>query len=301
LKNRIYEYCPAKVNLFLQATQKRKDGYHNLVSLVAFTRFADKLAIAHAEQDSLTVSGPYAEALEGAGGDTILSCLMRELRAAGYLIPPLDIHLEKHIPLGGGLGGGSADGAGLLRALFRLKIINETDPKIYQIASKIGADLPICMTPSFQVMRETGSLIEPLKPPPDSIFCVLANPAIHLSTPDVFAGLDANSLFKGKLETEQIEQKLVSGQWQELIGIGNNLTEAAVQLCPEINMLISEMTKFGRQNLAKMFIGAAMSGSGASCFSLVTSKEAADRLAAYLKGLNFWAQSTELINSRFFD
>ena len=105
-----YEYCPAKLNLFLQVTDRREDGYHNLISLAGFTRFADRLGICSATEDSITLSGAYAGALEQAGGDSIITQLLHKLRDAGYEIPPLNITLEKHIPLGGGLGGGELGG-----------------------------------------------------------------------------------------------------------------------------------------------------------------------------------------------
>jgi 4-diphosphocytidyl-2-C-methyl-D-erythritol kinase len=295
----IYEYCPAKLNLFLQVTDRREDGYHNLVSLAGFTRFSDRLDICPAPQDRLTLTGPFGDALLHAGGDTIISRLVRRLRAAGYDIPPLDINLQKHIPLGGGLGGGSADGAGLLRALIKLNIIEHTD-EINQIASTIGADLAVCIRPAFQMMRDTGTVTEPLMPPQKPVYCVLANPALRLSTPHVFAGLAPDSLFGGRIETAQIEQMLTAGRWAEILAIGNNLTEAAIALAPEIGVLLSGIRGFGTDRLKDEFMGAAMSGSGASCFALLTTKQAADRLAAHLDSLNFWSYSTELIEGRFF-
>ena len=90
-----YEYCPAKLNLFLQVTDRREDGYHNLISLAGFTRFADRLGICSATEDSITLSGAYAGALEQAGGDSIITQLLHKLRDAGYEIPPLNIKLEK--------------------------------------------------------------------------------------------------------------------------------------------------------------------------------------------------------------
>ena len=300
LKHKIVETCPAKVNLFLQATEKRADGYHNLVSLVGFTKFADTLEITISQQDNLSLSGPYADRLIAAGGDSIISRLLHSLRSAGYDIPSLDIHLEKHIPLGGGLGGGSADGAGFLRGLVSLGVIDKADRNIYKYASMIGADLAICITPSFQIMRGTGTDIEPIPSPSDQVYCVLANPEQGLATHAVFGALAEHAFFTGRLDTAEIAQMLAARHWQDIIGIGNNLTEAAISLCPEIGSLIDEMRQFGAQNFGAQFLGAAMSGSGSSCFALFSHKSAADALALHLKGRNFWAQSTELINHKFF-
>ena len=290
-----YEYCPAKLNLFLQVTDRREDGYHNLISLAGFTRFADRLGICSATEDSITLSGPYAGALEQAGGDSIITQLLHKLRDAGYEIPPLNIKLEKHIPLGGGLGGGSADGAGLLRALIRLNMIEHTD-EINQIASMTGADLAVCIRPAFQMMRDTGAQLTPLMPPQDTVYCVLANPQIHLSTPQIFARLDTDSMFSGVLETTTIQQMLSAGRWGEILAIGNNLTAPACGLAPEIDVLLSEMAQFGTEKLEAAYLGAAMSGSGASCFALLGTKQAADQLARHLGRLNFWSYSTELIS-----
>ena len=115
--------APAKLNLCLQVLAKRDDGYHELLSFAGFTSFGDRLSVAVAARDRIELSGPFAKALEAAGGDTLCGNVLAVLRNADIGLPPLHIKLVKNIPLGGGLGGGSSDAAALL-ALIADKIPN---------------------------------------------------------------------------------------------------------------------------------------------------------------------------------
>ena len=115
----------AKINLFLKITGRRPDGLHDLSSLVCFADYGDYLECAPDSapeyapvgEDRLALGGPLADALEEAGGAGLITAALQALREAGCAIPPLAVRLEKNLPTGGGLGGGSADAAALLRFL----------------------------------------------------------------------------------------------------------------------------------------------------------------------------------------
>ena len=115
----IRECAPAKVNLFLHLTGRRADGYHLLDGLVAFTRFGDRIAVRPAARLSLSVVGPFAEAVPPGDGNLALSAATA-LRARIAGAPGAAIRLEKRVPVAAGLGGGSSDAAAVLRALARL-------------------------------------------------------------------------------------------------------------------------------------------------------------------------------------
>ena len=110
--------APAKLNLYLYVTGRRADGYHELDSLVSFTAFADTVEIAPANSLGLTVSGPFAGALDA--GDNLATRAAAAL--AERLGRPADVRiaLQKRVPVAAGLGGGSADAAAVLRGLARL-------------------------------------------------------------------------------------------------------------------------------------------------------------------------------------
>jgi len=282
--------APAKFNLCLQVLKKREDGYHELLSFAGFTRFGDRLSVCVQPQDKMEYEGPFAGALIRAGGDSLCKKLCRGLREAGYDLPPLHIRLEKNIPLGGGLGGGSTDAAALLR-LISDKILPQTlsSKEVLEQAVQIGADVPVCLYPSWQIMTGTGTKRQPVSLAEDSdipVYVVLANPGLPLSTADIFASLSEYSVSAESQLADYIQQ----GNLEKIIAIGNDLTAPAVARYPEIARLIEVL---GQPH--KGFIGAGMSGSGSSCFALTTDKSSAQSLAQSLKKKGIWAHTTEIL------
>ena len=136
--------APAKLNLYLHVTGRRADGYHELDSLVAFTALADTLEIAPAESLRLSVTGPFADALDA--GDNLAAQAATAL--AEKLGRPADVRitLDKRIPVAAGLGGGSADAAAVLRGLARLwQLGAEHAGDLQETALGLGADVPVCL------------------------------------------------------------------------------------------------------------------------------------------------------------
>ena len=282
--------APAKFNLCLQVLKKREDGYHELLSFAGFARFGDRLSVCVQPQDKMEYEGPFADALIRAGGDSLCKKLCRGLREAGYDLPPLHIRLEKNIPLGGGLGGGSTDAAALLR-LISDKILPHTlsSEEVLEQAAQIGADVPVCLYPGWQIMTGTGTKRQPVSLAVDSdipVYVVLANPGLPLSTADIFASLSEYSVSAEGQLADYIQQ----GNLEKIIAIGNDLTAPAVARYPEIARLIEVL---GQPH--KGFIGAGMSGSGSSCFALTTDKSSAQSLAQSLKKKGIWAHTTEIL------
>ena len=283
----------AKVNLCLQVLGKREDGYHNLLSFVGFTDFGDQLSVCVHREDNFSITGPFAKTLEAAGGDSLCSKAVTLIREAGFNLPPLYIRLEKNIPLGGGLGGGSSDAAALLRLIARdllpKQIKNE---QLYKLAQKIGADVPVCLMPDWQIMTGTGTQTQPAslpRPRPRSIdapiYAVLANPQIHLSTAAIFSQIDLYSA----ANLSQLKEFIASGALADIIAIGNDMATPVCAKYPEIAALIDHL------NMPHDgFIGAGMSGSGASCFVLTKNKEAAEKCCTSLSEKNIWAQVTRM-------
>ena len=282
--------APAKFNLCLQVLKKREDGYHELLSFAGFTRFGDRLSVCVQPQDKMEYEGPFADALIRAGGDSLCKKLCRGLREAGYDLPPLHIRLEKNIPLGGGLGGGSTDAAALLR-LISDKILPQTlsSEEVLDQAAQIGADVPVCLYPGWQIMTGTGTKRQPVSLAVDSdipVYVVLANPGLPLSTADIFTSLSEYSVSAESQLADYIQQ----GNLEKIIAIGNDLTAPAVARYPEIARLIEVL---GQPHNG--FIGAGMSGSGSSCFALTTDKSSAQSLAQSLKKKGIWAHTTEIL------
>ena len=277
----------AKINLTLSVTGRDEDGYHQLVSAVCFTDFGDKLSITLADENRLSYEGPFASQLEQAGGDTLLA-------AAAHLVgttPSHHITLEKNIPLGGGLGGGSADAAAYLRYLSA----NWPAGKITALRDaslRLGADVPACFDNICHIMSGHGEQAHAVSLRSDNHpVMVLTNPQCHADTGAVFSAYAKSETGFSKNRPADIAALISQGAWAEVMAIGNDLTTAACQLYPEIGQLLDEMaqlsTRFGAD-----FIAHGMSGSGASCFALLHDEEAAHAYQRALADKDIWAQVT---------
>lgn len=280
--------APAKVNLCLQILGKRQDGYHNMLSFVGFTQFGDLLTAAPSPQDKLMLSGPFADALGQAGGETLISQALSLLRNAGLEIPTMTITLDKHIPLGGGLGGGSTDAAAFLRLVQKMaKPDTMLAPLIHRVSCQLGADVLACLQPGYQLMRGIGTDISPISITDKPIYCVLANPHISISTSALFKALPPSYSHsdEGKLRADIDGEK-----FHDIIATGNDLETTAITLFPKIAPLLA----FMRQAHPDL-IGAGMSGSGACCFALIKTPHFAKQLVDRLHQKNYWAVKTQMI------
>jgi 4-diphosphocytidyl-2-C-methyl-D-erythritol kinase len=280
-------HAPAKVNLTLRVLARRPDGYHELESLVVFADFGDRLTFARGGDLALTVHGPSAAAA-GDGGDNLVHKAARALAALRPDIALGAFDLDKRLPVAAGLGGGSSDAAAALRLLADANGIPRDDPALHAAARSTGADVPVCLDPRPRIMRGIGErLSPPLSLPP--LPAVLVNPGVALPTKAVFAGWKVSPQAPGQLD-EPALQKL-SGARELLEHVGrqtNDLEPPAVALQPSIAHVLAALRDAPGCVLARM------SGSGATCFGLFGTPDAA--LAAEkvlsLREPKWWVKAT---------
>ncbi len=177
------EPAPAKLNLTLTIVGRRPDGYHRLDSLFVFVACADRLSYAPATDLELAVEGPFAEGL--GGSDNLVVKAAALLAAEAGLRPAGRLLLQKHVPVAAGVGGGSADAAAALRLLNRAWDLDWPEDRLTDLAGRLGADIPACVSSRPVIARETG---EALTPAPDLPPCgvLLVNPRVPTPTPAVF-------------------------------------------------------------------------------------------------------------------
>lgn len=286
----------AKINLTLSVTGRTQDGYHQLVSAVGFSDFGDKLTITPAAKDTVSIEGPFASMLHDRGGDSLLAkakaLATKTASRFGYeIVGGHHITLEKHIPLGGGLGGGSADAAAYLRFISQ-HWSQEAQIYLREQSLSLGADVPACIENRAHIMTGIGAgIIAVNQLGKQAPYMVIANPQIHADTGAVFAQFAAMTKDFTKIDAADIAAALNIYDWQTICAIGNDLTAAACQLYPEISSLLDEMADAGKM-IGTDFIGHTMSGSGASCFALLQDKKAASLYQKRLSDKGIWALAT---------
>lgn len=267
------EAAPAKINLALHVTGRRADGYHLLETLVAFTEAGDVVRIRDAAKDGFSISGRFGDLLPAgdAGGNLVIRArdLLRDaLAPSGQPTRPVAIHLEKNLPVASGIGGGSADAAATLRGLLRHWQAGIAPDRLASLALSLGADVPMCLESRSLIARGIGEEIEPVSDLPH-IFLVLANPLKAVSTPEIFRRLQNR-------ENPPLPFR-ATPNWMDFFAQSrNDLQQPAQALLPEIGETLKLLTD-QEASLVRM------SGSGATCFGIFHSAEAAERAEISLR------------------
>ncbi len=272
----------AKVNLALHVRSRRDDGYHALESLFVFTCDGDVLTGRSVESGALTlsVSGPFANALDNGGGNLVVKAAqalreyLGEKRGAA-------LTLVKNLPVASGIGGGSADAAATLRLLGRLWNAHIPVPDLERIALSLGSDVPACLSSATQMVRGRGELLQGVDVSGlPGMPMLLVNPGVGISTARVFKAWD--QVDRGALAAGSLEGLIASGR--------NDLEAAAVAIAPVIADVLGELRQCAGVRLARM------SGSGATCFALFDEEADAKAAATVIRArqADWWVMETRI-------
>ena len=260
--------APAKLNLGLRVVGRRSDGYHLLESLFVPLDLADRLRIEvePAAQTSISVALVGHTGDVPAGDDNLVARAARAFLDAAGLAARVTLTLDKQIPVGAGLGGGSSDAAAILRALARHFANALSDLALAAIAVRLGADVPFFLDPRPAWITGIGEQIEPVPefPPLDVL---LVTPAPPLATADVFRAFDV-ALTPPSPSRRMLALRSGSGWLPSAALLANDLEPIAARLRPGIGRIRSELERLGAQAVA-------MSGSGPTVFGLFRDVEQA--------------------------
>ncbi|PKG38389.1 4-(cytidine 5'-diphospho)-2-C-methyl-D-erythritol kinase [Psychromonas sp. Urea-02u-13] len=177
--------APAKLNLFLYINGQREDGYHELQTLFQFIDLCDYLTMTANTSGEIVIS-PDIEGLPMQ--DNLIFKAATMLKQYGDVNLGVNIHLEKNLPMGGGLGGGSSDAATTLLALNYHWDLNLTRTQLAQIGLSLGADLPIFIAGKASIAEGVGEQLTSVSPLENHY--LVATPDCHISTPAVFQNTD---------------------------------------------------------------------------------------------------------------
>ncbi|WP_196250104.1 4-(cytidine 5'-diphospho)-2-C-methyl-D-erythritol kinase [Enterobacter cancerogenus] len=183
--------APAKLNLFLYITGRRADGYHNLQTLFQFLDHGDTLEITPDSSGNITLLTPLAGVSDD---DNLIVRAARMLQQAAVVRGTLpenagaQIALEKRLPMGGGLGGGSSDAATVLVALNHLWQTGLSVDELATLGVKLGADVPVFVRGHAAFAEGVGEQIQPAEP--EEKWYLVAHPGISIGTPDIFRDPD---------------------------------------------------------------------------------------------------------------
>lgn len=245
----------AKINIGLQVTERRPDGYHNLDTVFYPIPINDALEVIVAEGADydcrLHISGIEIE------GDTDHNLVVRAYRllAADYTLPPVDIYLHKHIPIGAGLGGGSADASYMLRMLNEMFGLGITTGKLEAYATLLGADCPFFITGKPVYATGIGNEFHPIDLDLSGWHLVVVKPNVFVSTKEAY------SMVKPEKPEVTLDKKITRPitEWRD--SISNDFERGIFTLHPELADIKARLYLLGAKY-------AAMSGSGSALFGL---------------------------------
>ncbi len=225
----------AKINLGLNIIDKRPDGYHSIESCFYPIPLTDALEVIESDILSFASSG-----IEIPGNKTDNLCLKAyHLVKESYDVPTVAIHLHKHIPIGAGLGGGSADGAFMINLLNEKFNVGMSVEEMEKLAAKLGSDCPFFIKNEPVFVEGTGNLFSEINFSLQGKYLVVIMPEIHVSTGQAYSGIypsKPNSNLKKDLETLEFSEfqsvvkndfeKSVFGQFPALVEIKEALLNA---------------------------------------------------------------------------
>ena len=273
------EFAPAKINLFLDVIRKREDGYHDLGTVFQTVDVGDTLEFSAREDGEIRLeySNPQEYPVES---DLVYKAAVALRSHVGNNDLGADIFLDKIMPLGAGLGGGSADAAAALRALNRLWELRLPPAELERIGAKLGADVPFLVrggTAFAEGIGEQLTFIEPLDLPVEKAL-LIATPHDAVPTKDAYAGVPKS----GPDRWEGYKESCV----------GNKASREAFILEPRSLFNAFEISVFPKHPLVaamkEKFLdlgaeAALMSGSGASVFGIFADRSSAQTAAETLK------------------
>jgi 4-diphosphocytidyl-2-C-methyl-D-erythritol kinase len=251
--------APAKINLFLHVTGLRADGYHTLQSVFQLLDFYDTL---HIKTTNYAEIKRVNDISDVPASQCLCALAASALQQVTGCKLGVEYAIDKRIPMGGGLGGGSSDAATMLLALNSLWQLNLSRVELMQIGLKLGADVPIFIFGQNAWAEGIGEQLTAIDLVPS--YYVVLTPPIHVSTRDIFA----NSRLTKDTKPLKIAD-FSSGAY--LSNFKNDLEKVVCEEFPAVASTLKWLSQFGE---------ARMSGSGASVFVAVNSLEIADELLA---------------------
>lgn len=262
--------APAKLNRFLAVLGRRADGFHELelvtTVLEGVADLTDTLAGEPAPELTLAISGPTGEGLVADESNLVIKA-WRLLEAAAKRPLPAALRLEKRIPHGAGLGGGSSDAAAALRLGNQLFDLGLPDGELLRLAARLGSDVPLFLLGGTVLGLGRGERVFPLRPVPLEPI-LLVHPGLHVGTPSVYRALqDVGYPFPEALASQP---EGATPPWR------NDLTGAALRVCPPLAEVRDALRDTGGEPL--------LCGSGSCWAARFGTVAARDAAAAQIAG-----------------
>ena len=241
----------AKINIGLNITEKRMDGFHNLETIFLPVNWCDALEFVVADEVHFSSSGLYLF------GDPESNLVMKAYRLLqkNFSLPPLKIHLHKAIPFGAGLGGGSSDGAFMLSMLNKRFGLSLSEAELEHYAVQLGSDCPFFIRNSPVFASGKGEVMEHIQSPLNGLFILIVKPSVEVSTAKAFRYIVPEKPVNSLKTLIQLPVQ----DWKDQVA--NQFESSVFKQYTEIEVLKNRLYNLGA-------VYASMSGSGSCVYGL---------------------------------
>lgn len=275
-------YANAKINLYLEITGKRTDGYHNLETIFQEIDLYDELEFNVIKDDKIDLY-VYGNFSVSPDTNNLVYRSLNIMKNYFKIDKGIEVGLKKNIPFGAGLGGGSSDAGSCIKFFKEYFDIKGRDDEFKKIALSLGADVPFFLLGGRCFAFGIGEELKKIEKYPKKNI-VLVFPKINLETKKIYKIFSENYFNKNRDKSNSFcltnnskkSNLLKIDFFQNNDFLFNRLEEIAIQLAPEIKEIKDLLIKLGAEN-------SLMSGSGSSVFGIVSSKDKADEIKEYIK------------------
>lgn len=268
------EKAYAKLNISLDVTSCRDDGYHDMLMVMQTISLSDDITVKLNDSGRVTASSnlPFIPCDER---NLAVKAALKYLEAIGVGSQGMHIEMHKKIPVGAGMAGGSSDAAAVLRALNRLYDNKLSRAELEELACHVGSDVAFCVAGGTALAKGRGEILTDLQPIP-ACFFVVCKPEFSISTPELFKKLDSSPM-RHHPDTAGILQALEEGELREIcMRMYNVFEEVDDRRMRTVSDIKSKLLDYGA-------LGAIMTGTGSAVFGIFTSEEQAKAAGRDLK------------------
>lgn len=253
----------AKINLSLDITGKRDDGYHDISSVMQSVTLCDEVEVLKNESGTISISSDSAEIPNNE--ENIAYKAAKLMIDTFNLSCGFDIFIKKNIPVAGGMAGGSTNAAAVIKAINEICKLGLTTDELMKIGVKVGADVPFCIYQKPALAEGIGEKITAISGLSDDLWILLVNPNEKVSTKKIYEKID-NEVLYNKADNEKLACALknndINTAKKYMINVMQDVSQKE---CGKIAEIIKKIDNLGA-------IHSMMSGSGATCFGIFNEK-----------------------------
>lgn len=287
ISTEIRDMAYAKLNISLDVTDKRPDGYHDMVMVMQTISLCDKIYIQLNDSGRIRAKTNFGF-IPGDERNLAVKAALKFLEAVGIREQGMNISIEKKIPVGAGMAGGSADAAAVLRGLNRMYGNPLSPTALEELSAAVGSDVPFCVRGGTVLATGRGEKLESLAEFPDCMY-VVCKPEFSISTPELFRKLDQMSLrchpdTAGILRA--IEQNDLEQVCRRMYNVFEDVDDRRLRTVKDIKGLM----------LDHGALGAMMTGTGSAVFGIFRRGADAEKLVEMLRDAYGFCETAENVS-----